>query len=90
LSREISEPHKQFPKERITMKSNIVRLFVLTLAVAGFGATTVSAHAKAKLSTDAKDAPMPLCAPSDPTHCGLHDAPMPLCAPSDPTHCGLH
>jgi len=55
------------------MKSNIIRLFVLTLSVAGFGATTVSAHAKAKhLSTDNKDTSMPLCAPSDPGHCGLH------------------
>lgn len=55
------------------MKSNIIRLFVLTLAVAGFGATTVSAHAKAhNLSTDNKDVSMPLCAPKDPTHCGLH------------------
>jgi len=56
------------------MKNNIVRLFVLTLAVAGFGATTVSAHtaSKAKISAATQDMPMPLCAPSDPSLCGIH------------------
>jgi len=56
------------------MKNNIVRLFVLTLAVAGFGATTVSAHtaSKAKISATTQDMPMPLCAPSDPSLCGIH------------------
>jgi hypothetical protein len=55
------------------MKNNLVRAFVITLALAGFSATTVSAHtaAKAKLSATTKEAPMPVCAPSDPTLCGL-------------------
>jgi hypothetical protein len=53
------------------MKSNIIRLFVLTLAVAGFGATTVSAHAKKHVSTDNKEVSMPLCPPNDPNACGL-------------------
>jgi len=56
------------------MKNNIVRLFVLTLAVAGFGATTVSAHSasKAQISATTQDLPMPMCAPSDPSLCGIH------------------
>jgi hypothetical protein len=57
------------------MKSNFIRLFVVTLALAGFGATTVSAHTASKahqLSTTTNDAPMPLCAPSDPSNCGIH------------------
>jgi len=57
------------------MKNNIVRAFVMTLAIAGFGATTVSAHSasKAKLSATNKIVdPAPLCAPSDPSYCGLH------------------
>jgi len=57
------------------MKNNIVRAFVVTLALAGFGATTVSAHTAAKakqLSTTTQDQPFPSCAPSDPTACGLH------------------
>jgi len=58
------------------MKSNIVRTFVITLALTGFGATTVSAHtaaaaSKAKVSTTAKDFPPPVCLPSDPTACGM-------------------
>jgi hypothetical protein len=55
------------------MKSNLVRAFVITLALAGFGATTVSAHtaAKAKASTTAKEMPIAGCAPSDPSYCGL-------------------
>ncbi len=58
------------------MKSNIVRLFVLSLSVLGFGAATVSAHARA--TTKASVAPVSivgtsqtLCAPSDPSNCGL-------------------
>jgi hypothetical protein len=58
------------------MKSTIIRTFVLTLAVAGFGAATVSSHARAT-TTKASIAPLPssggtpTCAPSDPSHCGL-------------------
>ena len=57
------------------MKNNIVRAFVMTLAIAGFGATTVSAHvasSKAKISATNKELSIPMCAPSDPTLCGLH------------------
>jgi hypothetical protein len=57
----------------LKMKSNLVRAFVITLALAGFGATTVSAHtaSKAKSSTTAKEMPTPGCVPSDPSLCGL-------------------
>ena len=57
------------------MKSNIVRAFVVTLALTGFAATTVSAHSagKAKLvASTTQDQPIPTCVPSDPTLCGLH------------------
>jgi hypothetical protein len=56
------------------MKNNIVRAFVVVLALAGFSATTVSAHtAKARhLATTTQDQPMPMCPPSDPKACGLH------------------
>ena len=57
------------------MKNNIVRAFVVVLALAGFGATTVSAHSasKAKQLTSApRDMSSPICAPSDPYLCGLH------------------
>jgi hypothetical protein len=58
------------------MKNNLVRLFVLSLAVAGFGSASISAHARTV--TKASVAPVSvaggsqtLCAPSDPSHCGL-------------------
>jgi hypothetical protein len=57
------------------MKNYIIRAFVLTLAVAGFGAATVASHART--TTKASVAPLgivgsqSLCAPSDPTHCGM-------------------
>jgi hypothetical protein len=57
------------------VKNNLVRAFVVVLALAGFSATTVSAHSAAKakqLSSTTQDQPIPTCAPSDPTYCGLH------------------
>jgi hypothetical protein len=55
------------------MKNTMIRLFVLSLAVAGFGASSITAHARiAKtVSVPPTSAVMPLCAPSDPSHCGL-------------------
>jgi hypothetical protein len=55
------------------MKNNIVRLFVVTLALAGFGATAVSARTAAnhKLGSSAQKMSEPMCVPSDPSHCGL-------------------
>jgi hypothetical protein len=56
------------------MKNNLVRAFVITLTLAGFSATTVSAHVasnKAKIASTSKEMPMPVCAPSDPSACGL-------------------
>jgi len=57
------------------MQNTLVRALVLSLAVVGFGATTVSAHSAAKakqVSSTTQDMPKPICAPSDPTLCGLH------------------
>ncbi len=57
------------------MKNNIVRAFVVVLALVGFSATTVSAHSasKAKQLTSApRDMSSPICVPSDPSLCGLH------------------
>ncbi len=56
------------------MKNNIVRAFIVVLALAGFSATTVSAHTASKakqLSTTTQDS-APMCVPSDPSHCGIH------------------
>jgi hypothetical protein len=56
------------------MKNNIVRLFVVTLALAGFGATTVSARTAFQNAkpTSSRIPSEPMCVPSDPSHCGLH------------------
>jgi len=57
------------------MKNNLIRAFVVVLALAGFSATTVSAHSASKakqLSSTTQDMPIPTCAPSDPSVCGLH------------------
>ncbi len=57
------------------MKNNLVRLFVLSLTVAGFGAASVSAHART--TNKAQVAPMgimgsqSLCPPSNPAGCGM-------------------
>ncbi len=57
------------------MKQFTIRAFVLTLALAGIAATSVS---KASTPSKVKVAAMvepgssaPLCLPSDPSHCGL-------------------
>jgi hypothetical protein len=53
----------------------LIRAFVLCLVVTGFGAATVASHARNTTATANVTAPnsgiVPLCAPSDPTHCGL-------------------
>jgi hypothetical protein len=57
------------------MKNNIVRLFVLSLTVAGFGAVSISAHART--TSKAQVAPLGvigsqgLCGPNDPNGCGM-------------------
>ncbi len=56
------------------MKNNLVRAFVVALALAGFGATTVSAHSASKakqLSSTTQDMPTPTCWPGEGV-CGLH------------------
>ena len=58
------------------METTLVRAFVLMLAVTGFGASAVTAgHAKAsgpKAQAQTTGGPMALCAPNDPTYCGMH------------------
>jgi hypothetical protein len=58
------------------MKITAIRLFVLSLAVAGFGSASVSAHARtaknvAVAPVSVAGGSQTLCAPSDPSHCGL-------------------
>jgi hypothetical protein len=58
------------------MKNFTIRAFVLTLAIAGAVATSVSSAAISHKHTT-------VVAMTDPT------SPVPICAPSDPTHCGM-
>ncbi len=55
------------------MKTLMIRALVLGLAVTGLTAVSVSSSAlSAKTGTKvAMASPTPLCAPSDPSHCGL-------------------
>jgi len=58
------------------MKNIMIRAFVLSLAVTGFGAATVASHArtttKASLVTPNTPASIPpLCLPSSGTYCGM-------------------
>lgn len=63
------------------MKNSLIRGFVVALAIVGFTASSVAAsHATPRTSTPRTSrigsAPQtsgstPLCAPSDPTHCGM-------------------
>ena len=58
------------------MKSIIVRIAVLSVATAGFAASTLASKA-ASVKGDTKViiglcSPAPMCAPSDPSHCGMH------------------
>ncbi len=57
------------------MKNNLIRLFVLSLTVAGFGAASVSAHArttnKAAVAPSGIMGSQPLCAPWGGNTCGL-------------------
>ena len=61
------------------MKTILVRAFVLSLAVVGFTASSISSQATTTASAKISRMPVlgtagsvPLCAPSDPTHCGLN------------------
>ncbi len=58
------------------MKNTLIRLFVLSLAVTGFGAATVASHARTmtKASLVTPNAPAsipPMCVPSTGNYCGL-------------------
>ena len=57
------------------MKTTLVRLSVLAIAFAGFAASSVVSHSQSSNHTVASasfPSSMPLCAPSDPSHCGMH------------------
>lgn len=57
------------------MKNNIVRLFVLSLTVVGFGAVSVSAHArttnKAMVAPLGVSGSQALCSPTSGNVCGM-------------------
>ncbi len=58
------------------MKNTMIRVFVLSLAVAGFGAATVASHARTttKASLVSPTAPAsipPLCPPGTGNDCGI-------------------
>jgi hypothetical protein len=53
------------------MKNNLVRAFVVLVALSGFGASTIAAKAAMKHNVTTNLIPMPCCAPSDPTYCGM-------------------
>ena len=57
------------------MKTTTVRLSVLALAFVGFAASSVVSHSQ-KIATTGQVrvacVGTPLCAPSDPSHCGMH------------------
>ena len=57
------------------MKSLIVRLAVLSIATAGFAASTLASKA-ASVKGDkviiGLCSPAPMCSPYDPSHCGMH------------------
>ena len=53
------------------MKTNLIRAFVVALAVVGFSASSVSAKTTVSASKASHIVPTPLCPPSDPTYCGL-------------------
>ena len=56
------------------MKTTLIRAFVLTLAVTGFGASAIAAGNHAKVSaakSQERGGPVAMCLPHDPTHCGM-------------------
>ena len=57
------------------MKNTLVRVFVLSLVVTGFGSATVISRAAATKNVAKVNAPktgmIPGCVPSDPSKCGM-------------------
>ena len=57
------------------MASTFIRAFALMLALTGFSATTYSGNAGGAQTMDdggpVTSSPIPVCAPSDPSHCGM-------------------
>ena len=61
------------------MEFTLMRAFVLMISLTGFGATTVAPKTSAPVKSNAMmssgsgvTAPTALCAPSDPSYCGMH------------------
>ncbi len=58
------------------MKNSLIRVAVVALAIVGFTASSVAASHSTPRTATIGSAPhtsgsTPLCAPSDPTHCGM-------------------
>ncbi len=59
------------------MKNSLVRIVVVALAIVGFSASSIaSSHKTTKNAMATSNSPVvvasvPVCLPSDPTHCGL-------------------
>jgi hypothetical protein len=59
------------------MKNSLVRIVVVALAIVGFSASSIASSHKTVKTAEASSnsrvivASVPLCLPSDPTHCGL-------------------
>lgn len=60
------------------MKTTAIRAIVMSLTLAGFAATALPTKAPAKTTASVLSSasnfsgfPAPLCAPSDPSHCGM-------------------
>jgi len=53
------------------MDTTLIRAFVIMLALTGFGASTVKATPNATGGGGITNTPVPVCLPSDPSHCGI-------------------
>ena len=57
------------------MKNTLVRLSVLSLALIGFGASSIVSHSQNTATVakaNVRPMQMPMCLPGDPSCCGLH------------------
>jgi hypothetical protein len=57
------------------MKTTLVRVAVLLLAVTGFGASRIASASAPNHTVEARtdpSGPIPMCPPNDPNGCGIH------------------
>jgi hypothetical protein len=57
------------------MKTTLVRVAVLLLAVTGFGASRIASASAPNHTVEARtdpSGPIPMCPPNDPNGCGVH------------------